>query len=349
MGRFKSEYLVFAAGVALLGGGLGSRPYLRPREMVRGVTIEPVGFDFGDVRQGRTLAHTFGLGNGSETAIEIVKAESSCSCTTTEGLDGRSVGPGGRIDVPARLKTGTDDGPRSGTITLYYRAAGHRDAPVGFVVARVVANVVPDYRVRPNLIDFGTIEDLRPVIRTIRVRPVALADVGITRIESTHEAVSARRIATPEGERDLLVELTFSGRSLWASGPVTSVVQLQTTSPGAPIAEILVRARFRAPVEVEPAAVVVGSGTPGRVEREIRVSAAKPVRIAAMTCPDPAVEPTSIGPPEGRAHRVRLALRDRAIRSELRLTIEPATREGADEARTLTIPIHRLAEGSDPR
>ena len=157
------ETWVLMIGLAILAGGLGSRRFSRATDGVKDISLSPKVFDFGKARQGQTLEHEFRLSNGGAVAIVITRVESSCSCTTTENLEGRTIAPGSAIDVPVSIKTGPGDGFESGQITLYFRSAVGPDTPVHFTSARVVADVNPDYRIRPTLIDFGTIDHPGPV------------------------------------------------------------------------------------------------------------------------------------------------------------------------------------------
>jgi len=341
------ETYVLVLGLAALAGGLGSRRYFHTSDDVRNVAVAPSDFDFGRVRQGQTLTHVFRLKNGGDVPITLTKAESSCSCTTTEGLEGRTIVAGNGLDVPVTLKTGPGDGPESGRITLYYRSAVQANAPVHFALARVAADVIPDYRVRPTLIDFGTVDHPGPVLRTVRLRPEALADVAIVRLSSTNDVLTARRVEAPPGDHDLYVEMIFSGRSLWKSGPVEATASIETTSAGSPITQVLARAQFVAPVEVEPTSIVVGSGTTGPVERVIRIDAARPIRIVALRSTDPAIHLVAIGSTEGRTLRVKSTMvgddPHHAINAEVAIDLASNSGTAATESRTVTIPIHRLA------
>jgi len=341
------ETWVLVLGLSALVGGLGSRRLFHNDDGVKNVWITPASFDFGKVRQGKTLEHTFRLSNGGAIPIVITKAESSCSCTTTEDPTGRTIAPGSGIDVPVSIKSGVGDGPESGLITLYYRLASLATAPVHFASIRVTADVDPDYRVRPTLIDFGTVDGPGPVSRTIRLRPEALADMAIVRLSSTNDVLSARRLESPPDDHDLLVEVTFSGRSLWKSGPVEAMASIETTSVGCPITQVLARVRYVAPVEVEPSSIVIGARSPGSIEREIRIDAAWPVRIKALRSSDPAVRITPNGPSEGRTLRIKATISGdeprRAINAEAAIDLASSPGMVATKSRTVTIPIHRLA------
>ncbi len=333
-------------GLAVLVGGLGSRRLRPASDGVGDVSVEPPAFDFGKIRQGETLKHTFRLANGGKVAIIITKTESSCSCTTAENLESRTIAPGGAIEVPVSLKTGIVDGPESGQITLYFRSSSRADAAVYFRLIRVTADVQPDYRVRPTLIDFGTIDHLDPITRTVRLRPEELSDVKIARLSTSHGALTARRVDMLPGEIDQAIEITFSGRSLWKSGSIETTASIETTSPRNPITHVLTRARFVAPVEVEPTSIVVNSATSGTVGREIQIDAARPVRIKALRSSDSSVSLAGVGPAAGRSLRILATIAGdprHAINAEASIELEPVLRTAATGARTVTIPIHRLA------
>jgi len=344
-----SELVVLVAGLVTLAGALGMRRILlppHPAGPIYRVVIEPFAFDFKEVRQGQKLAHTFRLKNEGDVPVAIVKTQVSCSCTTIEGIDGRVIAAHQAVDVPVTLRTGSDDGPQTGSITLYHRRADQADAPVHYTEARVAARVTPDYRVRPTLLDFGTVDHLQPVTRTILLRPEAFAGVRVTSISSTSPAFSARELPAATGERDHPIAVTFSGRTLWQSGPLSAILHVDTNSPGAPITQVLARARFAAPVVVEPASIVVGPNVVGRVERSIRVVASRPVRITGLHCSDARVVANSSGLTDGRNIAVNLMIANAtsgAIDTEVRVDLGPGPGAVASEARTVIIPVHRLA------
>ena len=341
------EVWILVIGLSVLIGGVGSQRYYHVHDPVHDVTVNSPNHDFGKVRQGQTLTHTFHLKNGGEVPIRFTKVESSCGCTSTEDRTDRIVDAGLACDLPVSIKTGPGDGPEFGRISVHHRSATDPAASVRIVEVQVKTDVIPDYRVRPTLIDFGTVDHLEPVTRTVRLRPEAMTDVAIVKAIGLHPALSARQVPSPPGERDLLVDVTFSGRALWKSGPIEALASIETNSVGRPIREILTRTRFVAPVEVEPASIVVRSEPIGPVEREIRIDGAWPVRIVALRSPDPAISLIEVGPRQGRTHLIKVTIAGddprRAINSEIAIDLALKSETAANEARTVTIPIHRLA------
>lgn len=341
------EVAAFSGGLLLLAAGVTIHTWFGPGDEVsRLVTAEPSFFDFGEVTQSQSLTHVFHFRNGWQQPVELVKVHSTCGCTTVKGVVGRVVDPGQSLEVPVTFHTGDSDGQRSGTITLYYR--GPSQSVLAHKSVTVLAHVQTDYWVRPTLLDFGIVEGLQPVTRKVRLRPNQLAEVRILGLDSEHPGFSARQIEAPSGDSDLHIHLTFSPTSFWRSGPVSSSIRLHTNSKRVPTTTILARADFRAPVEVQPGAVVIGADVVGKVERDVRVTARQPVRIRAVRCRQPEVrlEPPSAG--TAREHVVRLAVAEsgngKGMNTELHLEIELATATDAEEARNVTIPVHRLPQ-----
>jgi hypothetical protein len=336
---------IAGGGVILLAAGVTVRAFFQPAdELFRQVTAEPGFFDFGEVPQGQSLTHIFRLDNKWRNPIEVVKVQSSCGCTTVEEIVGRVVGPGQSLEVPVTLHSGDSDGERSGTITVYYREPG-QSIPA-YKSVRVLANVITDYWVRPTLLDFGIVEDVEPMTRLVRLRPNRLADVRITSVDTDHIAFSARQVEAPSGSGDLHVQVSFTPNKLWRSGSVNSVVRLHTASERVPTTIILAQAQFRAPVEVLPAAVVVGADVTGPVDREIRVTAHRPVRVVALRCPQLGITLEASGTVAAKEHRVRVGLpgqeTGQGLNTEVQLEIDLLSATGVTEARTVTIPVHRL-------
>ncbi len=293
------------------------------------------------------MSHTFRLRNDGREAITIITSDSSCTCTTSAKLKNTSIEPGQSVALPVTLKSGSGDGPEAGRFTYYYRSKSRTDAPVHYAVGQVTTDVIPDYRVAPTLIDFGTVDHLDPVVRTIWLRPEALADVSIISAASASETLTAKSSRPAIGEHDIPVEVTFSGRSLWKSGPIEASVMLETSSPGNPTTQILARAQFIAPVEVHPDSIVIGSGVAGTVDREIEIKSSRTARIANLRSSDIAVRLASIGPSEGRTLRVRATFlgddNHRAINALLSIDLASSPATSTTDVRTITIPAHRLA------
>jgi len=340
------EICALVIGLSILTGGLLSSRYLRPSQEITRLTLDKSYHDFGKSRQGQTLVHAFRMTNGGKKPIKIVKVESSCSCTTTNDIADRVIQPNQTVDLPVSIQTGPGDGHESGRITLYYNSLAQADPKTYFAVASVVTDVDPDYRIRPTLLDFGTVASFEPVSRIVRIRPERMADVSVVKLSSSKKAFSTRQVATPVGEQDLYVEVVFSGYHLWRSEALEAAITIDTTSLGNKSTQILARVHFIAPVQVEPMSVIVGSQEVGTVVREIKFDSIQPIRIKALKSDDPAIRLATVGPLEGKALQVQASIDGsnpyHPINSKVSIDLEPSKGTDATGARTVTIPIHRL-------
>lgn len=61
-------------------------------------------FDFGRVRTGDVIEHTFSIPNPGPSVVEVVKFQSTCGCTVA-GLKDKSIHPGMSVDMPVSLNT----------------------------------------------------------------------------------------------------------------------------------------------------------------------------------------------------------------------------------------------------
>lgn len=73
------------------------------------LAVEPAAFDFGEVRQQRTLSKEFRLVNFGDAALEITRISTSCGCTVVETGE-RVVAPGESTRLRVEMQTRKDRG-----------------------------------------------------------------------------------------------------------------------------------------------------------------------------------------------------------------------------------------------
>ncbi len=174
------ERLVLLAGVFALAVGGTFTLYAYATDLSRGLAVRgPNVIEFGEVAQNQVLTHTFTVENLGQYAVEVAQTTSSCSCTTTENLDGKRLEPGGSLDIPVLLHTKESEEHLVGSITLLCRRVGSAAPPGYFQKLQVSAKVQPDYWVRPLILDLGEIDHDKPVVRTVALRPHLMPTVRI--------------------------------------------------------------------------------------------------------------------------------------------------------------------------
>jgi hypothetical protein len=240
------------------------------------------------------------------------------------------------------LDTGNSEGKIVGTMTCYYSELGE-NTPTWSTVS-VEANVGTDYRIRPTLIDFGLVDHEQTLAREVRLRPDLLADAKILRVESNHQWVSGRQLPSSAGDKDLRVAVSLRVTSAWQNGPVRGTVRLHTNSKRSPVADILVRAFVQSVVEIEPSSIVIGSDQEGTVTREIVIKAHRRIKITDIRGVGVKLDLTSVSGQAGK-HRVGVSVPQcdsQHLNSTIEIDLELTTESGTVEARTVTVPVHRL-------
>jgi hypothetical protein len=75
---------------------------------------DPYTWDFGGVKEGEILVHTFVYKNDSQNVLNINDLQTSCSCTVSE-VSSRVIQPGGSVEI----KVSVDSAGRKGEIKQY--------------------------------------------------------------------------------------------------------------------------------------------------------------------------------------------------------------------------------------
>ncbi|MFO0811222.1 MAG: DUF1573 domain-containing protein [Gemmataceae bacterium] len=329
--------------LALLAVGLMANAWVRaPDELFRAVQLAPPVYDFGKVQGGEELSHEFHLTNAGSSAITIVKVTSTCGCTTVGLPAGRVIDGGQSLAVPVNLHTGATEGIKTGTVTVYYR-----DAPWGVPAwqsCTVRATVSQDYWVRPTLIDFGEVEYASPQTRTVVLRPNALPDARITRVEGGCPGLSTRLDAATEPGKDSKVELVFDSTAHRTDTPLSTTLRLHTNTSRLPVTEVLVRAIPKPAVMVEPQIIVVGSGESGSVERSVTVRTHLPATLKVTESRGVNTLVKSQNTP-GTSHLITVTVPEAGnamLDALVKITVDVVTGQGDREAYTLSIPVQRF-------
>jgi hypothetical protein len=333
------------AGALALTAGLGLKVYEAGTALSRGLVIDAPYHDFGEVEQRQILTHVFTLENRCSYPVEVAKTTLACNCTTTGGVAGQVVEPGGRLEIPVTFDTREYEEQVRGRVTLYCRRAGSSTPATTFRQVVVTATVEPDYWVRPLLLDFGEVPDGKSGTRVALLRPNRMKDVQVTRMTSSDPAFRGRLLddRTPDG--DLQVEFTFAAPGLTESRQVDSTLTIHTTSPRRPRIDVSARAYHQASVVSEPKAIVVGTDVAGEVVREVTVAGGRPIRVENCQSTSPQVRVAAVEESPTR-WRVAVTLPSdtgrTGLNAEVRFEVRYQDATTAEEARVVAVPVHRL-------
>ena len=343
---------ILVAVVACWVMGRGKSPQQQAAVGVSGSAL----YDFGECRQGETLAHTFSLINESRATIEIGRLKTSCQCLiagTRVGIQNRRLAPGEELEVPVRFQTRANQEALAGEVIIEYANldGASQAGQTNFVKLEVRANIIPDFRISPRELDFGSISGIavKEVRRTLRVEPVALLDLAIHEVSCSNPRLRARLLPRAADDSAYEIEVTLDVSDLNESRSVGGTLILATTSERLPKANVRVLGEYNAAAEAEPGMIVVGSNVSGEVVRELRVTTCQAGTIRAVR--STAEGRLSIEEHEsgsvGREHLLRIHIlpcKFEPLDCEVEVDVEIQTEDNTSVLRTLRVPVHRFLE-----
>lgn len=104
------------------------------------MTFEEKSFDFGDVKQGQKVTHTFKYKNTGNDTLKISNVISSCGCTVPKEYE-KIVPPGGSASITVVFDSTGKMGVVNKTLTILSNAAPSGADPAEYLRIRV--NVIP--------------------------------------------------------------------------------------------------------------------------------------------------------------------------------------------------------------
>lgn len=118
--RWGRVALVYVAGALVCGGlYLAARGHVKPAAASSEpqLAVDAVQFDFGRVRPGAVLEHTFTVQNRGPGRI-VLNRNDGCNCRDDDLAGSVIVPPGGQSPVPVTLAVSTRPGPQRRVATI---------------------------------------------------------------------------------------------------------------------------------------------------------------------------------------------------------------------------------------
>jgi len=344
----KAAFLLVATGL-FLGGVVSWRALLRAESMVPvGVSVDAHEFNFGDVRAGQTLTHTFTLLNRSPDSITIVRVISTCGCSIIEGIEGSVVPANTDLPVPITFHTGDTHGERAVALTVFYRHPTSRY--LASHTFRVRANVVTDYVLSERLVEFGKVRGSQPLRRVIYVQPQGLQNLRVLRVQTDSPGFAA--VVGPPEESGVPIEIILDPKQISRPGVVSSVLTINSTSSQMAAVPVYLRAYVEPIIEVSPGSVVVGAGETGVVERDVKVRVPNDSQLSWSEPSHPGVRIDRVSQKSNEQHLLRITIDDnsqRSINCTIELRVELQSDKGMPAVIPLSVPVHRLASNLSGR
>lgn len=228
--------------------------------------------DFGRVPKGETREHVFEFSNTGQGALEIIRVEVTCGCTTTGEWD-RQVAAGQSGRIPIHFSTSAFTGQISRSILV------HSNDPLQPVQTLLVdADVWVPIEVSPTSVMIQYLSGSRAKeLRTVKIRNRQKEPLSLSAPASSHQAFAATIVAVQEGfEFDLRIE---------TAGPVapgvnSGEISMQTSSKEMPRIKVAVYMVERPAVVVSPPTLIVPASIQAQPYRAaVTITAMSPERL----------------------------------------------------------------------
>lgn len=181
--------------VAILVIHLQPNRWTSGRDSKQPINFDPAVYDFGNVLQVQVIRHEFRLFNGSDTAVRVIAMQTTCSCTVVaQDLIGKTIQAHSAVLVPVQFDTGTRDGPATAEVIVELKTEG-----VNYKARAVLrAEVLSEFAIQPQSVDFGTLKPGEVATRTVVFRANQAKALKIMDARSAHKAFSVSMRWTPK-------------------------------------------------------------------------------------------------------------------------------------------------------
>jgi hypothetical protein len=129
------KIILFALGIVFSTGAFAQTLVKSPV-----MSFDEKSYDFGDVKQGQKVTHTFNYKNTGTDTLKIDNVVSSCGCTVPQEY-AKIVPPGASASITVQFDSAGKMGVINKTLTILSNAASTGADPAEYLRIRV--NVIP--------------------------------------------------------------------------------------------------------------------------------------------------------------------------------------------------------------
>ena len=200
------------------------------------LVLQQTSYDFGDIKQGDKVSHTFVLTNGGGDVLKISDVKASCGCTAASP-EKNELGPGESTNLVVTFNSAGRMGKQSKTVRIY-----SNDPENSEMVLTITGNVVSSGQVSGNAPtiyftetqhDFGKVNEGEKVNYTFNFSNKGSATLIVKDIKTscgcTAALLSKDNIA-PGQEGTVKVELDTKNRS----GKMSRTITINSNDPKDP-------------------------------------------------------------------------------------------------------------------
>jgi hypothetical protein len=248
--------------------------------------------DFGRVTIGAEVVYHFVMENIYQQDIKILGVHSSCGCTIPS-LSTHRLKVGEKGTVIAKFNTnGQHTREKSATLTVDLETEVNGQLLHESVLLYVSGYIRSDVVLTPSVVEFGSIPAGQSETRTVQLEYAGHNDWALTKVERSNPFIHAKAEEINRSAGEIAYRITVTIKDNAPIGYVRDVLRFATNErsnhPNS-VTEIVlpIHGVVTAPVQVEPAPLMVGLLTPGEtVSKNIVVRSKLPFRIMEVTSQD---------------------------------------------------------------
>jgi uncharacterized cupredoxin-like copper-binding protein len=196
------------------------------------LVLQQNSFDFGDIKQGETVSHTFVLTNSGGDLLKITNVQASCGCTAASP-EKSELAPGESTDLTVKFNSTGRMGKQLKTVKIYTNDPESPEMTLtinGNVVTGEQTGTVPTIYFPETQHDFGQVSEGEKVNYTFRFVNKGQSELVIKDVKSscgcTAALLSSNNIK-PGQEGTIKVEFDTKNRS----GKNSKTVTVQSNDP----------------------------------------------------------------------------------------------------------------------
>lgn len=203
------------------------------------LVIKQSSFDFGDIKQGKTVEHTFVLSNGGEALLKITDVKATCGCTAAVP-EKKELKPGESTKLVVKFNSAGRQGKQNKTVSI-----SSNDPQNPKMVITFAGNVIPPKQESVNVPiiyfpetqhDFGKVEEGKKVSYIFKYMNRGSSELIIKGVTSSCDCTTALigqsllRSIKPGQEGTINVDLDTKNQS----GKMIILVKVNSNDPKEP-------------------------------------------------------------------------------------------------------------------
>lgn len=236
-------------------------------EVLPGVRVEPVEYDFGDIYFGKSVEHGFTIVNTGETPFSIANIRSDCGCSVDIDTD-TPIAPGSRRVLTVHYQPEYRTGNVRKRITVYTDMKSEK-APSKWFEVFLKATIRSVVSLDPGHVYFKKVHMGETAEERVEITAAGDTSVDMVSAESRSEYLDVKLEKTANSEdapRSWLLILTLKDTA--PAGRFSDQVLLTTNSDLQKEIPIDVLGFIRSNVSVRPTQCYLGTLTPGESVEE---------------------------------------------------------------------------------